>query len=134
MSIIFVLVPLAVVMLGVALAAFFWAVGHEQFDDLDSPGVRVPRSREAGDSALAISASVMDGPPAAPRRSTRPSTRSSMSGDCCSNSAASSRAFRRTSSAARRVASPVITVAREAKAPMPNSIRSVRPCTTRTRR
>ena len=41
MSILFVLIPLAVVMLGVALAAFFWAIGHAQFDDLDTPGVRV---------------------------------------------------------------------------------------------
>ena len=41
MSILFVLIPLAVLMLGAALAAFFWAVGHAQFDDLDTPGVRV---------------------------------------------------------------------------------------------
>lgn len=41
MSILFVLIPLAVLMLGVALAAFFWAVGHDQFDDLETPGVRV---------------------------------------------------------------------------------------------
>ena len=41
MSILFVLIPLAVVMLGVALAAFFWAIGHAQFDDLDTPAVRV---------------------------------------------------------------------------------------------
>lgn len=41
MSILFVLIPLAVLMLGVALAAFFWAVGHDQFEDLDTPGVRV---------------------------------------------------------------------------------------------
>jgi cbb3-type cytochrome oxidase maturation protein len=41
MSILFVLIPLAVLMLGAALAAFFWAVGSAQFDDLDTPGVRV---------------------------------------------------------------------------------------------
>ena len=41
MSILFVLIPLAMLMLGVALGAFFWAVGHDQFDDLESPGVRV---------------------------------------------------------------------------------------------
>jgi cbb3-type cytochrome oxidase maturation protein len=40
-SILFVLIPLAVLMLAVALAAFFWAVGHDQFDDLETPGVRV---------------------------------------------------------------------------------------------
>lgn len=41
MSILFVLIPLAVLMLAAALGAFFWAVGNDQFDDLDSPGVRV---------------------------------------------------------------------------------------------
>ena len=41
MTILFVLVPLAVLMLGAALAAFLWAVDHAQFDDLDTPGVRV---------------------------------------------------------------------------------------------
>ena len=41
MSILFVLIPLAVLMLAVALAAFFWAVGHDQFDDLETPGMRV---------------------------------------------------------------------------------------------
>jgi cbb3-type cytochrome oxidase maturation protein len=40
-TILFVLIPLAVLLLGVALAAFFWAVRHAQFDDLDTPGVRV---------------------------------------------------------------------------------------------
>jgi cbb3-type cytochrome oxidase maturation protein len=38
MSIIFVLIPLGLVLLGVALWAFFWAVGDGQFDDLESPG------------------------------------------------------------------------------------------------
>ena len=41
MTIVFVLVPLAIVMLAAALGAFFWAVRHAQFDDLDTPAVRV---------------------------------------------------------------------------------------------
>ena len=41
MSILFVLIPLAMLMLAAALGAFFWAVGNDQFDDLDSAGVRV---------------------------------------------------------------------------------------------
>ena len=41
LTLLFVLVPLAVLMLGAALAAFLWAVDHAQFDDLDTPGVRV---------------------------------------------------------------------------------------------
>jgi len=38
MSVIFVLVPLGLVLVGLGLWAFFWAVGDGQFDDLDSPG------------------------------------------------------------------------------------------------
>lgn len=38
MSIIFLLIPLGLVLVGVALWAFFWAVGDGQFDDLESPG------------------------------------------------------------------------------------------------
>ncbi|MGD8430202.1 MAG: cbb3-type cytochrome oxidase assembly protein CcoS, partial [Ectothiorhodospiraceae bacterium] len=37
MTIIFVLIPLGLVLLGVAVWAFFWAVSNGQFDDLDSP-------------------------------------------------------------------------------------------------
>ena len=38
MSIVYVLIPLGLVLVGVGLWAFFWAVGNGQFDDLDSPG------------------------------------------------------------------------------------------------
>jgi cbb3-type cytochrome oxidase maturation protein len=41
MSIIFVLVPLALMLLVVALGAFLWAVRHAQFDDLDTPAARI---------------------------------------------------------------------------------------------
>jgi len=37
-SILFVLIPLALVLVAFGLWAFFWAVGGGQFDDLDSPG------------------------------------------------------------------------------------------------
>jgi cbb3-type cytochrome oxidase maturation protein len=37
-TILFVLIPLGLVLVGFALWAFFWAVGDGQFDDLDSPG------------------------------------------------------------------------------------------------
>jgi cbb3-type cytochrome oxidase maturation protein len=36
-----VLVPIALVLLGVAIWAFVWAVDHEQFDDLESEGSRI---------------------------------------------------------------------------------------------
>ncbi|MDH3490595.1 MAG: cbb3-type cytochrome oxidase assembly protein CcoS [Gammaproteobacteria bacterium] len=41
MSILYVLIPLALLLLGGAVWAFFWAVGSGQFDDLDTPPVRV---------------------------------------------------------------------------------------------
>ena len=37
MSVIFIVLPLAIVMAALALAAFFWAVHRGQFDDLDTP-------------------------------------------------------------------------------------------------
>ncbi len=41
MSILYLLIPLGLLLLGLAVAAFFWAVGAGQFDDLDSPAMRV---------------------------------------------------------------------------------------------
>jgi cbb3-type cytochrome oxidase maturation protein len=38
-NILLVLIPVTLVVIGVAVALFFWAVNHQQFDDLDSPGV-----------------------------------------------------------------------------------------------
>lgn len=35
MSILFVLVPLSLALMGVAVWALFWAIDHDQFDDLD---------------------------------------------------------------------------------------------------
>ena len=39
MNILLVLIPVTLVVIGIAVALFFWAVNHQQFDDLDSPGV-----------------------------------------------------------------------------------------------
>ena len=41
MSILYVLIPLALLLLGAAVWAFFWAVGSGQFDDLDTPALRI---------------------------------------------------------------------------------------------
>jgi cbb3-type cytochrome oxidase maturation protein len=38
MNIVYLLIPLGLVLVGIGLWAFFWAVGNGQFDDLDSPG------------------------------------------------------------------------------------------------
>lgn len=41
MTILYLLIPLALLVLGLAVWAFFWAVGSGQFDDLDTPAVRI---------------------------------------------------------------------------------------------
>lgn len=41
MSILFVMIPLALVLLALAVALFFWAVGSGQFDDLEAKGAMV---------------------------------------------------------------------------------------------
>ncbi len=41
MEILFVLIPLSLILLGIAVWAFFWAVRSGQFDDLDSPAYRM---------------------------------------------------------------------------------------------
>ena len=41
MSILYILIPLALLILGGAVWAFFWAVGNGQFDDLDTPAMRI---------------------------------------------------------------------------------------------
>lgn len=41
MTIIFVLIPLGLMLLALAIWAFFWAAGSGQFDDLDSPAWRI---------------------------------------------------------------------------------------------
>lgn len=41
MSILFALIPLAMVLLAFAVWAFFWAVRSGQFDDLDTPAVQI---------------------------------------------------------------------------------------------
>ena len=53
MNILFLLIPLGLVLLGLAVWAFFWAVGSGQFDDLDTPAVRVimDDDSEPGDDA-----------------------------------------------------------------------------------
>ncbi|MES1951126.1 cbb3-type cytochrome oxidase maturation protein [Salinisphaera sp. S4-8] len=39
--IVLVLLPLTLVLVGIAVWAFFWAVGDGQFDDMDSPAYRI---------------------------------------------------------------------------------------------
>ena len=46
MEILYLMVPLGMVLVGVGIWAFFWAVGNGQFDDLDSPGWSVLSDEE----------------------------------------------------------------------------------------
>lgn len=41
MSIIYVLIPLAIIIVGIAVLVFFWAVKSNQFDDLDRQGYSI---------------------------------------------------------------------------------------------
>lgn len=41
MNIIYVLIPLSVLLMVLAIAFFFWAVRNEQFDDLDTPALDI---------------------------------------------------------------------------------------------
>jgi cbb3-type cytochrome oxidase maturation protein len=50
MSILFLLIPISLVVVGIACWAFFWAVGSGQFDDMESPAWDVLRDEEPEDS------------------------------------------------------------------------------------
>ena len=41
MNILYFLIPLGLILLGLAVAAFFWAVRSGQFDDLETPAMSV---------------------------------------------------------------------------------------------
>ncbi|MHB1861551.1 MAG: cbb3-type cytochrome oxidase assembly protein CcoS [Gemmatimonadaceae bacterium] len=41
MSVIYIVVPLALLVVGAAVGAFVWATNRGQFDDLDTPAVRM---------------------------------------------------------------------------------------------
>lgn len=41
MEIIFVLIPLSVLLLAIAVGIFIWAVNNGQFDDMDSPAWKI---------------------------------------------------------------------------------------------
>jgi len=41
MNIIYALIPLSVLLMVLAIGAFFWAVRNDQFDDLDTPALDI---------------------------------------------------------------------------------------------
>ena len=51
MNIIFALIPLSLILVALALWAFFWGVNHAQFDDLDTPAL-IPLSDDSAPPPL----------------------------------------------------------------------------------
>lgn len=47
MSILYLLVPLALVLAGVAVGGFLWAVRNGQYDDVETPAIRLLLEDEA---------------------------------------------------------------------------------------
>ena len=47
MAILLLLIPLSLMLLGVAIWAFAWAVRRGQFDDLDTPAIDILRDDDA---------------------------------------------------------------------------------------
>ncbi len=43
MSILLALIPISLILLGIAVAAFIWAVKRGQFDDMDTPALDILR-------------------------------------------------------------------------------------------
>ncbi len=41
MEVIYLLIPLSLLFLGLAVGVFFWAVKHDQFEDMDGPARRI---------------------------------------------------------------------------------------------
>ena len=62
MNILLVLIPVTVLVIVVAVALFFWAVNHQQFDDLDSPAI-LPLLDEAPPEESALKSPEEPDPP-----------------------------------------------------------------------
>jgi cbb3-type cytochrome oxidase maturation protein len=45
-SVVYIVLPLALIIVAAAVVAFVWAARRGQFDDLDTPGVRVANEDE----------------------------------------------------------------------------------------
>jgi cbb3-type cytochrome oxidase maturation protein len=46
MSVIYIALPAAMLLAGAAVVAFMWAVRQGQFDDLDTPAIRVAQDED----------------------------------------------------------------------------------------
>ncbi|GEN28640.1 hypothetical protein HVA01_22860 [Halovibrio variabilis] len=52
MTILYLLIPLSLMLLGLAVWAFFWAVKNDQFDDLEGPAHRILFDEDDNDLSL----------------------------------------------------------------------------------
>ncbi len=52
MDIVFALLPLSLVLVVIAIAGYIWAVRSGQFDDLDTPSVRLLLDEESEDEGV----------------------------------------------------------------------------------
>ncbi len=52
MSIIYVLIPLAIIIIMIAIAVFFWAVKSDQFNDLDRQGYSILFDEDVKDKSV----------------------------------------------------------------------------------
>ena len=55
MSVIFIVLPLAVLVVLAAVAAYLWAARRGQFDDLTTPALRVLHDEESGQRPVSLS-------------------------------------------------------------------------------
>lgn len=65
MNILLLLIPISLVLLLAAVAAFVWAVRRGQFDDLDSPAIDILVDEPAPERAPRDDGTGRDAPPAA---------------------------------------------------------------------
>ncbi len=63
MNILLVLIPVTSLIVGVGVWLFFWAVNHQQFDDLDSPSVMPLMDDPAPEEPVPESPEEKDQPP-----------------------------------------------------------------------
>lgn len=56
MNVILILIPVTALVVLIGVGLFFWAVNHQQFDDLDSPGTLPLMDDAAPDTAKPVTA------------------------------------------------------------------------------
>ena len=67
MSILLVLIPVTLLFVVVGGIAFFWAVNHDQFDDMDTPALQPLADSELDGANARAAGNPSDGEPEVPR-------------------------------------------------------------------